>query len=64
MKSASDKPVPTEPQTLRCEVCLTEIPASVATSAEGPDYVHHFCGIDCMDRWQKKSAQEQKTDKG
>lgn len=40
-----------EPQTLACEVCLSEIPASVAQSLEGPDYVHHFCGLECYARW-------------
>lgn len=47
---AKDVPV-TEPEMLSCEVCLSEIPASVAQSLEGPDYVHHFCGLECYDRW-------------
>ncbi len=47
-----DKPVPTEPELIRCEICLTEIPGSVASNAEGPDYVHHFCGLDCLARWR------------
>lgn len=47
-----DVPV-TEPEMLSCEVCLSEIPASVAQSLEGPDYVHHFCGLECYDRWAK-----------
>lgn len=39
--------------TLSCEECLSEIPASVAHSLEGPDYVHHFCGLECYERWQQ-----------
>lgn len=60
MKTAQEKPIPTEPQLVQCDVCLTEIPQSVAKTAEGPDYIHHFCGIDCMERWKEdKTAGEQ-----
>lgn len=41
-----------------CAVCLVEVPASVAKSVEGPDYVHHFCGLDCLDKWQRRAQQE------
>jgi hypothetical protein len=51
-EAITDKPVPTEPELVQCEICLTEIPGSVATTVEGPDYVHHFCGIDCLARWR------------
>ncbi|HJX16863.1 MAG TPA: AF1514 family protein [Acidiferrobacterales bacterium] len=34
-----------------CDVCLKEIPRSVARSFEGSDYVHHFCGQGCYDQW-------------
>jgi len=36
-----------------CEVCLMEIPRSVARSQEGSDYVHYFCGEKCFAEWQK-----------
>lgn len=36
---------------LSCEVCLKEVPASVAFSCEGDDYVFNFCGIECHDKW-------------
>lgn len=39
---------------IQCEVCLTEVPSSVAQSYEGPDYVHHFCGLDCFAKWRAK----------
>jgi len=50
--SILDKPHPTEPEPVSCEVCLNEIPASVACHAEGPDYVHHFCGLECLALWR------------
>jgi hypothetical protein len=37
-----------------CELCLIEIPTSVAESHEGTDYVHHFCGLECLGKWQDK----------
>jgi len=49
-----EKTVPeSEAQLLACEVCMSEIPASVAHSLEGPDYVHHFCGLECYARWTR-----------
>jgi hypothetical protein len=39
-----------------CEVCLTEIPASEATSSEAVDYVHYFCGAGCHERWQQQAG--------
>jgi hypothetical protein len=36
-----------------CEVCLMEIPRSVARSQEGSDYVLYFCGNKCFAEWQK-----------
>lgn len=37
---------------IACEVCLKEIPRSVARSYEGPDYVYYFCGAECYEKWQ------------
>lgn len=42
--------------TVSCSVCLKEIPSDVALSHEGPDYVQHFCGLDCLEAWKQKSA--------
>ena len=39
-----------------CEVCLTEIPASEASSSEAVDYVHYFCGAECLDQWQRQAG--------
>lgn len=41
-------------EVVSCNLCLTEIPASVAESFEGTDYVHHFCGLECLGKWQAK----------
>jgi len=49
-------PRPSQPEpdaTLACEVCLAEIPRSVAASQEATDYVHYFCGVSCYARWQQ-----------
>jgi YHS domain-containing protein len=35
-----------------CEVCLREIPKSVAECEEGRDYVYYFCGAKCYEKWQ------------
>lgn len=34
-----------------CNVCLTEIPRSVAKSLEGPDYVFFYFGPACYAQW-------------
>jgi len=36
-----------------CEVCLTEVPASGAKSEETSDYVAHFCGSECYEKWRE-----------
>lgn len=46
----------TEGGLVACQVCLTEIPTSVAVNQEADEYTLHFCGIDCYNQW--KSAQE------
>lgn len=53
-------PATAEPP-LSCDTCLKEIPASVAQSLEGPDYVHHFCGPACYERWQATHTTADKT---
>ena len=50
----TDKPIPKEPENVSCDVCLTEIPESVAMSSEGDEYAQHFCGIACYDKWRDK----------
>lgn len=38
-----------------CEVCLKEIPADAVKLTDTQDYVHHFCGLDCLETWQKQT---------
>lgn len=39
-------------QVLSCEVCLKEVPADASLTEYVQDYVHHFCGLDCLDTWR------------
>lgn len=47
---------PSAPETISCDVCLTEVPASEAQIAEAVDYIVHFCGLECYAQWKKKAA--------
>ncbi|MCA1979280.1 MAG: DUF3330 domain-containing protein [Thiobacillus sp.] len=40
----------------RCEVCLKEVPGDAVNVADAQDYVHHFCGLDCLDLWRRQGA--------
>lgn len=46
----SNKPQPVEPSHIDCDTCLSEIPASVAQSPEGDEYIQHYCGLACRDQ--------------
>lgn len=50
---------PEEPEHLTCEQCCKEIPPSSGHSAEGRDYIYHFCGVDCLDQWKDKQRREE-----
>ncbi len=54
------KPTPTETGNVACDVCLKEIPESVAVSSEGDDYTQHFCGLECYKKWRGSEAEKQK----
>jgi len=41
---------------VNCEVCLKEIPSDAVNVTDAQDYVHHFCGLDCLDAWQKQAG--------
>ena len=56
-----DKLTSTDTALIKCEICLKEVPKSEAKIAEAQDYVMHFCGLDCYDRWHKKSESESKA---
>lgn len=44
---------PTDAPKVSCAVCLKEVPKSEAKSGEAQDYVLHFCGIECFERWKR-----------
>ena len=37
-----------------CNVCQHEVPASEALVTEATDYVVYFCGLDCYERWRNQ----------
>lgn len=39
-----------------CAVCLAEVPADAVSVMDAQDYVLHFCGLDCLEAWQKQAA--------
>ena len=47
----------TEEEKVPCVVCLKEVPISEAKVDEAVDYVSHFFGLECYEKWK---AQETK----
>jgi hypothetical protein len=41
---------------LDCDICLEEIPVSELTSDEARDYVAHYYGLACYQRWSESAA--------
>lgn len=41
--------------TANCCVCCKEIPLDAAFTPEGAEYVEHFCGLDCYERFQARA---------
>ncbi len=39
-----------------CEICLREIPADASSQSYTQDYVHHFCGLECLEVWRKRAG--------
>lgn len=56
-ENSKDPPAPKqfEEVMVACKVCLEEVPVSEAKSEEASDYVAHFCGLDCYEKWLKSS---------
>ncbi|HHZ6456626.1 DUF3330 domain-containing protein [Salmonella enterica] len=44
-----------EPSTSCC-VCCKEIPLDAAFTPEGAEYVEHFCGLECYQRFQARAS--------
>lgn len=51
----SDTPKPVNPEKIKCDVCLKEVPLSEAHVPEAEDYVVSFCGLECYDTWIKRA---------
>jgi hypothetical protein len=45
-----------ELELVTCDICLKEVPKSEATAPEATDYVAHFCGLECYDKWKNQRA--------
>ncbi|MBE0474866.1 DUF3330 domain-containing protein [Rhodoferax sp.] len=50
-----DKPV--ELESVQCDVCMKEVPVSEATVPEATDYVVHFCGLECYEKWKAQGKE-------
>ena len=49
-----DKPI--EVEQVACMICLKEVPISEAIVPEATDYVMHFCGLECYEKWKNQSV--------
>ena len=45
-----------------CCVCGKEIPLDAAFTPEGAEYVEHFCGLDCYERFQARAKAATESD--
>lgn len=53
---------PHQEQRVSCRQCMREVPKSEAKVREAEDYVMYFCGLDCLDAWEK--GQEHREEAG
>lgn len=44
-----------DPTATSCCVCCKEIPLDAAFTPEGAEYVEHFCGLECYQRFQVRA---------
>ena len=50
------------PTATSCCVCCKEIPLDAAFTPEGAEYVEHFCGLECYQRFQARAKTGNETD--
>ncbi len=48
----------TQDEKVECDICMKEIPKSGAQMDETNDYVAHFCGLDCFDKWKHQKEND------
>jgi hypothetical protein len=42
------------PVHVACKICMKEAPIAEAIIPEATDYVAHFCGVECNDKWRRQ----------
>ncbi|MFG9995214.1 DUF3330 domain-containing protein, partial [Pseudomonas aeruginosa] len=52
----------TDSTTTSCCVCCKEIPLDAAFTPEGAEYVEHFCGLECYQRFEARAKTGNETD--
>ncbi len=57
--NTAEKLPPSKSDNVACNICLTEIPESVAMSSEADEYTQYFCGIECYTQWRNKTEKLQ-----
>ncbi|GAA5090831.1 hypothetical protein GCM10023337_15750 [Paenalcaligenes hermetiae] len=50
-----------DPTATSCCVCCKEIPLDAAFTPEGAEYVEHFCGLECYQRFQARAKTGSET---
>lgn len=55
-------PTSEELDKVACEICLTEIPKSVAVSSEADEYTQYFCGTECYTKWRSEQNEDDTAD--
>jgi len=50
-----------DPTATSCCVCCKEIPLDAAFTPEGAEYVEHFCGLECYQRFQARASNATET---
>ena len=45
---------------IACHVCEKIVPKAAALTAEGQEYVYHFCNTECLTFWKEKQEKEKK----
>ncbi|MFV1984725.1 MAG: DUF3330 domain-containing protein [Thiohalomonadales bacterium] len=47
---------------ISCDICMKEVPCGECKVSEVDDYVMHFCGLECYDKWHKQADKEKITE--
>ena len=50
-----------DPTATSCCVCCKDIPLDAAFTPEGAEYVEHFCGLECYQRFQARASTATET---